>query len=158
MRTLLWFRGKDLRLADHLALRSAAEQGELIPLFVLDPFFFAPARAQMTPYRIQFLLDSLLELQTALAQRGSRLMLAEGKSHELVPRLARQWQVDRVVAQRWCAPFGRERDRRVAAALHVPFELFDGETLHLPGTLRTTQGKPFAAMMPPKPAGMESSR
>ena len=144
MRTLLWFRGKDLRLADHLALRSAAEQGELIPLFVLDPFFFAPARAQMTPYRIQFLLDSLLELQTALAQRGSRLMLAEGKSHELVPRLARQWQVDRVVAQRWCAPFGRERDRRVAEALHVPFELFDGETLHLPGTLRTTQGKPFA--------------
>src|SRR3954452_10509659 len=84
VRTLLWFRGKDLRLADHLALRSAAEQGELIPLFVLDPFFFAPTRAGTTPYRIQFLLDSLLELQTALEQRGSRLVLAEGKSHELV--------------------------------------------------------------------------
>ncbi len=144
MRTLLWFRGKDLRLADHLALRSAVEQGELIPLFVLDPFFFAPQRAQTTPHRIQFLLDSLLELAAAIEQRGSRLMLAEGKSHELVPRLARQWQVDRVVAQRWCVPFGRERDRRVAAALEVPFELFDGETLHLPGTLRTTEGKPYA--------------
>jgi deoxyribodipyrimidine photo-lyase len=144
VRTLLWFRGKDLRLADHLALRSAAEQGELIPLFVLDPFFFAPARAQTTPYRIQFLLDSLRELEAALAQRGSRLILATGKSHELLPQLARQWQVDRVVAQRWCAPFARERDRRVAAALHVPFELFDGETLHLPGTLRTSLGKPFA--------------
>jgi deoxyribodipyrimidine photo-lyase len=141
---LLWFRGKDLRLADHLALRSATDQGELIPLFVLDPFFFAPARAQATPYRIQFLLDSLRELELALAQRGSRLVLAEGKSHELVPRLARQWQVDRVVAQRWCAPLGRERDRRVAEALEVPFELFEGETLHVPGTLRTTQGKPFA--------------
>jgi deoxyribodipyrimidine photo-lyase len=144
VRTLLWFRGKDLRLTDHLALRSAAEQGELIPLFVLDAFFFAPARAQMTPYRIQFLLDSLRELETAIAQRGSRPVLAEGKSHEIVPRLAREWQVDRVVAQRWCAPFARERDRRVAAGLQVPFELFDGETLHVPGTLRSTQGKPFA--------------
>lgn len=148
MRTLLWFRGKDLRLADHLALRSAAEQGELIPVFVLDPFFFAPQRAQATPHRIQFLLDSLLELEAAIEQRGSRLILVEGKSHELVPRLAREWKVDRVVAQRWCVPFGRERDRRVASALEVPFELFDGETLHAPGTLRTTEGKPFAVFSP----------
>src|SRR5688572_23474252 len=117
-RTLLWFRGKDLRLHDHPALHAAlAQGGELLPLFVLDPYFFAPERAQRLPYRMQFLLESLGALQHALRERGSRLLLASGKSHEVVPRLAHSWRVQRVVAQGWCAPVGRERDRRVADAL-----------------------------------------
>ncbi|MEZ4273630.1 MAG: deoxyribodipyrimidine photo-lyase, partial [Myxococcota bacterium] len=41
MRTILWFRGKDLRLADHAALQEAIKSDEVIPLFVLDPYFFA---------------------------------------------------------------------------------------------------------------------
>jgi hypothetical protein len=36
-RTLVWFRGKDLRVADHGPLASALDAGEVIPLFVLDP-------------------------------------------------------------------------------------------------------------------------
>jgi deoxyribodipyrimidine photo-lyase len=90
------------------------------------------------------LLDSLLALQRALRERGSRLLLVRGKSHEVLPELARAWRVDRVVAQRWCAPLGRERDRRVAEALSVPLLLAEGEVLHRLGSLRTQQGKPFA--------------
>jgi deoxyribodipyrimidine photo-lyase len=45
MRTLVWFRGKDLRVADHVPLRAAAKGGEVVPLFVLDPFFFAKERS-----------------------------------------------------------------------------------------------------------------
>jgi deoxyribodipyrimidine photolyase len=46
MRTLVWFRGKDLRVDDHAPLSDAVRDGEVIPLFVLDPFFFRPgARA-----------------------------------------------------------------------------------------------------------------
>jgi hypothetical protein len=65
----VWFRGKDLRVSDHAPLRDAVRHGAVIPLLVLDPFFFAPKR-----------------------------------------------RIDRVVAQRWCEPFGRERDRRIAEA------------------------------------------
>jgi deoxyribodipyrimidine photolyase len=142
MRTLVWFRGKDLRVADHLPLHAALGGDELIPLFVLDPYFFSPERARPIAYRIQFLLESLEELRTSIEALGSRLVIAEGKSTEVVPLLARRWRVDRVVAQRWCAPFARERDRRVQAALEVPFELFEGENLHRPGTLRTGDGNP----------------
>ena len=130
-RTLLWFRGKDLRLHDHQGLHAALEQpGELLPLFVLDPYFFAPERARQTPHRIQFLLESLAALEAALRERGSRLLLVHGKSHQVLPALASAWQVQRVVAQGWCAPVGRERDRRVAEALGVPLVLVEGETLH----------------------------
>jgi deoxyribodipyrimidine photo-lyase len=144
LRTLVWYRGKDLRTADHAPLRAAARDGEVIPLFVLDEHFFRPAAAQRTPSRIQFLLESIASLGANLATLGSRLILIDGRSVDEIPKLARRWKVDRVVAQSWVAPIGRQRDRKVAAALHVPFELFDTETLCAPGTLRTGAGEPFS--------------
>jgi len=148
-RTLVWFRGKDLRLADHAPLAAAlAGGGEIVPLFVLDPYFFSPERARRIPHRMQFLLESLAALERNVARLGSRLLIVAGKSVDVVPELAQRLRVDRVVGQRWTEPFARERDRRVSAALSVPFELFEGETLHPPGTLCTRQGTPFAVFTP----------
>ncbi len=148
-RSIVWFRGKDLRLADHEPLADAVARGEVIPLFVLDPFFFAPDRARAIPHRMQFLLDSLQELAAAIARLGSRLVIVNGRSTEVVPRLARRWKADRVVAHRWSEPFGRERGRRVAAALGpTPLHLHDGETLAPPGTLRTASGRPYGVFGP----------
>ncbi|HSC88896.1 MAG TPA: deoxyribodipyrimidine photo-lyase, partial [Polyangiaceae bacterium] len=68
----------------------------------------------------------------------------------------RRFAVDRVVAHRWTEPFARERDRRVAASLStnlsthcaVPFDLFEGETLLPPGSLRSGSGGPYAVFTP----------
>jgi deoxyribodipyrimidine photo-lyase len=143
-RTIVWFRGKDLRISDHEPLRDAMDAGDVIPLFVLDSYFFAPVRARELPHRMQFLLDSLRALEVEIARRGSRLIVVAGNSVEVVPRLARRWRVDRVLAQRWVEPFGRERDRRVGEALGTKFELYEGETLLPPGTLRTGSGNPYS--------------
>jgi deoxyribodipyrimidine photo-lyase len=142
-RTLVWFRGKDLRVTDHAPLADAVRAGDVIPLFVLDPYFFAPARARGTPHRIQFLLESLASLASAIRRRGSRLLIVPGASTTVVPRLARHWEVDRVVGYHWVAPVGRARDRVVAERLHVPFDLYDGETLVAPGSLRSGAGSPY---------------
>lgn len=144
MRTLVWFRGKDLRLADHRAQRAAVAEGEVVCAFVLDPFFFEPRRAVDLPHRMQFLVDSIAALAREIERRGSRLLLVPGKSVEVLPRIARLWRVDRVVAQRWTEPFARLRDDRVARALEVPFQLFDGETLATPGTLRNAGARPYS--------------
>jgi deoxyribodipyrimidine photo-lyase len=144
MRTLVWFRGKDLRLSDHRPLASALRGDELICVFVLDPYFFAPEPARLTPHRMQFLLESLAELEQSIGRKGSRLVLVAGKSHELIPELAARWHVDRVVAQAWTWPVGRERDRRVAERSRARLELFEGETLLPPGSLRTSGGSPYS--------------
>ena len=98
MRSIVWFRGKDLRVADHAPLVEAAAAGEVIPLFVLDPYFFAPERAQNLPHRMQFLLASLAELAATLKSLGSRLLVVPGRSVEVVPRLATLWKVEQVLA------------------------------------------------------------
>lgn len=148
MRTLVWFRGKDLRVSDHAPLQAAIAQGEYIPVFVIDPFFFSPKRAQELPHRMQFLLESLQSLAANLEHKGCKLICVEGKSTEVIPNLAKKLKVDKVVAHRWVEPFGRQRDEIITEALHVPFELFEGETLQPPGTLRTGKGTPFGVFTP----------
>jgi deoxyribodipyrimidine photo-lyase len=149
LRTIVWFRGKDLRVADHAPLRAAIagdgkSPSEVIPLFVVDDYFFEPAAARKTPFRIQFLIDSVASLAANLAHLGSRLILVPGRSVEQVPRLAKLWKADRVVAQSWVAPLGRARDEHVRRSLDVPLELFPTETLAPPGSLRTGSGGPYS--------------
>jgi deoxyribodipyrimidine photo-lyase len=148
MRTLVWFRGKDLRVSDHVPLCVAARRGDVVPLFVVDPYFFEPRRAQCLPHRMQFLLESLEDLRWNLAGLGAPLLLVSGRSVDVVPDIARRVGADRVVAQRWVEPFGRERDRRVADRLEVPFELHEGETLHELGTLRSGAGRGYEVFTP----------
>ncbi len=148
IRSLVWFRGKELRVSDHAPLAIAARDGEVIPVFVLDPYFFAPERARRLAHRMQFLLESLASLEHSLAHLGSRLLIVAGKSVDVIPRLAERWRVERVLSQRWTEPFGRERDRRIGAALRVPFELLGGETLLPAATLRTGAGMPYSVFTP----------
>jgi deoxyribodipyrimidine photo-lyase len=150
MRTLVWFRGKDLRVHDHAALHAAcADSEELLPVFVLAPRYFARSAAHPAPHRLQFLVDSLLELQQAIEQRGSRLQLVHGPASTAIPRLVQQLAVERVMAVSSCEPQCRVRDSRIAAALGgVPFVRFEHETLTVPGSVRTGSGGPFQVYTP----------
>jgi deoxyribodipyrimidine photo-lyase len=144
MRIIVWFRGKDLRVSDHTPLRDAAKAGEVIPVFVLDPYFFAAKRAQELPHRMQFLLESLRELEANIARLGSQLLVIPGRSIEVVPRLVSEWNAEKVLAYRWTEPFGRERDNRIQQAIGNKLLLHEGETLLPPGTLRAQSGRPYS--------------
>ena len=146
--SLVWFRGKDLRITDHVGLHSALERGRTTLLFVVDPYFFAPQRARELPHRMQFLVESLASLAQNIESRGGRLFFVEGKSAEVVPEVAKRVGATRVVAYRWTEPFGRLRDERVARRLKVPLDLVEGETLLPPESVRTGSGTPFAVFTP----------
>ena len=146
MSSLVWFRGKDLRLHDHKPLSEASPDAHC--LFVLDPFFFEPERAQQLPNRMAYLLESLKELQESLAKVGRPLLTVRGRSIDVVPQVAKTLGVSEVVAQRWSEPFGRRRDQKIAARLDIPFRLLDGETLVTPGTIRTKSGTPYSVFTP----------
>ena len=147
-KTLVWFRGKDLRIADHEPLLRAAADGEVIPVFVFDPYFFRPQRARKLPHRMQFLLESVNELSQNLVSVGSKLVCLSGRSSKVIPEIVAAWNVSRVVAYRWVEPFGRVRDAGIARDLAVPFDLYEGETLHPPGYLRTGKGDPYSVFTP----------
>lgn len=150
-RVLWWFRGKDLRIDDHPFFETLSHNDEIIPLFIIDPYFFDPDRASEMPHRIQFLLDSLEELKEAIHHLGSELIIREGKSVDLIPQLAKEWRIDQVFCCRWIEPFGRERDRRISDSLRnysIPMSLLEGETLFSPGSIRNGSGQMFRVFTP----------
>jgi deoxyribodipyrimidine photo-lyase len=144
----VWFRGKDLRLTDHAPLHVGLKAKQLTLLFVVDPYFFEPKRAAALPHRMQFLTESLAALEKNIAAKGGKLHLVRGASVAMIPLVVQRLRVSHVLAHRWTEPLGRKRDERIARVLSVPFQLFEGETLLPPGTVRSQAGEPFSVFTP----------
>ncbi|MDY7540444.1 FAD-binding domain-containing protein [Undibacterium sp. 5I1] len=73
---IVWFK-RDLRLHDHIALHTAASQGPVLCLYVVEPSIWAQPDAANQHY--QFLLESLRDLYVALRQRGGQLHILTGE-------------------------------------------------------------------------------
>ncbi|MEM9936992.1 MAG: DASH family cryptochrome [Bacteroidota bacterium] len=90
---LLWFRN-DLRLHDHEALAKAVDQcEEIIPVYCLDPRHFGetPFGFPKTGlFREKFLKESLEGLRGRLQEKGSDLLVKEGKPEEVIPSLVKE--------------------------------------------------------------------
>ncbi len=141
--SIIWFR-RDLRLADNHALASAIADardggGGVIPLFVVDDRLWGAAGAN----RRWFLAGCLAALDTDL---GGRLVVRHGDPADVIPRLAREWDVAGVHRAQDVGIYGRARDAAVDRALAA-----DGRRLvesdspwAVPaGTLRTGAGGAF---------------
>ena len=148
-RWLFWHR-RDLRLADNLGLAAAvAATPAVTGVFVLDPGILeAPG---MAPARLWFLVESLRELAERWRQAGSRLVVLRGDPAELLPQLARAMGAEVVAWNRDVEPYGRARDRQVAAALQAQGlrVLVDWDQLLIaPEALKTGGGDPYRVYGP----------
>jgi len=112
MAAVMWFR-RDLRLADNPALVEACADGEVLPLFVLDPRLWGPAG----PARRAYLGASLRSLDASLRQRQAALSVVRGDPVRRVVLAAGEVGATRVHVAADFGPYGRERDEQVEAAL-----------------------------------------
>lgn len=152
MITLHWFR-RDLRLEDNTALTAAAlaSRGTVIPLFIFDPILIAPERRFTSAARVQFLLESLAELDRNLRQLDSRLVLQHGDPLELLPRLVQAHYVTAVYWNSDYSPYAMRRDAQVQqalATLGVQCHSFKDAVIHEYPELVTKSGTPYTVYTP----------
>lgn len=102
-RGIVWFRN-DLRVTDNEALlRAAQECDEVIPVYIFDSAYLQSERYGSRKFgsrRIQFILESLEDLKNSLEGMGSSLMVEMGKPHEVLSRIAAQYEVIALFAQK----------------------------------------------------------
>jgi len=110
---LVWFREKDLRVADHGPL--AAAGGGAVPVFL------GPASERLVP--------RLGDLAARLEALGSGLVWLPGDPLEELPRLAAKLGAKAVLAHGFTEPAAQLLETRMAGALPCPLRLFPGETL-----------------------------
>ncbi|WP_180681997.1 FAD-binding domain-containing protein [Tepidicella baoligensis] len=88
---VVWFK-RDLRLADHEALASAARHGPVLCLYVVEPSLWAQPDAATQHYH--FIRESLADLQRALRRLGGQLWTVVGEVVDILERLHRQAPFD----------------------------------------------------------------
>jgi len=153
---LLWLR-RDLRLSDQPALAAAAQEGPVIPVYILDDE--TPKHRAMGGASRWWLHHSLAGLDAGLRAKGSRLILRRGKSDTVLAALAAETGATRVHALRHYEPWWRNAERAVGKQLDLVCH--DGNYLAPPGTVTTGAGAPYKiytpfwralrATMPPPP-------
>ncbi len=140
---LLWFR-RDLRLSDQAALISAAGEGPVIPVYILDDE--SPKHRKMGAASRWWLHHSLTSLDKALGEKGSRLILRRGKSDDVLAALAEETGAGRVHCIRHYEPWWRNAERAVAKRLDLCCH--DGNYLAPPGSITTGSGDPYKIFTP----------
>jgi deoxyribodipyrimidine photo-lyase len=138
----MWFR-RDLRLRDNPALSAACAEGDVLPLFVVDPAFEAAGSA-----RRALLHDCLAALDAAT---GGALVIRHGDPALEVPALAAETGAGSVYVSRDYAPYGRRRDEAVADALHGAGRRFRGmgsPYAVAPGDVTKDDGTPYSVYTP----------
>lgn len=98
-RILVWFKN-DLRLRDHLPLTQAlADAEEIIPFYCFEDKFYQESFFNLPKTgaaRAQFILESLTELQSRIADLGSELQVYQGSVSEGIAEIHRQWPLDAI--------------------------------------------------------------
>lgn len=108
MTTLIhWFR-HDLRLADNAAFSQAcASATHVVPVWCHDPSGDAATAwgfVRTGPHRRRLLADTLGDLASHLAARGSGLVELRGRPRDVLPALARTIGADRITCEAIAAP------------------------------------------------------
>jgi deoxyribodipyrimidine photo-lyase len=128
---LVWFR-RDLRDHDRTALTDALRRaGQVYCAFIFDHEILdaLPSRADR---RVEFVRESLVELDASLRRRGGGLILQHALASQEVPRLAKELGIAAVFCNRDYEPQAKLRDARVGAALNeigIDFESFKDQAL-----------------------------
>ncbi|HEV8025402.1 MAG TPA: deoxyribodipyrimidine photo-lyase [Candidatus Nanopelagicales bacterium] len=146
MASVLWFR-RDLRLGDNPALLAAVEaaredgDGQVVPLFVVDPRLWDPAG----PVRQRYLVDSLDALGASMDRN---LLIRHGDPREVIPEVVRASGASSVHIAADYGPYGTQRDLAVEAAIDVPLVRTGSPYAIAPGRITKADGTPYRVYTP----------
>lgn len=133
---LVWFK-TDLRIEDNETLLKAISQSEkIIPIYCFDEAHFetTPYGFKKTgPFRAQFLLESLQDLDVNLRKLGSGLRIVFGKPEIEIPKLVLEYKAQKVFSKREVAIEEIQTEKEVRTELfklRCELETFSTSTLY----------------------------
>jgi deoxyribodipyrimidine photo-lyase len=157
---LAWLR-RDLRLHDHHALRmalKACKQVWVVFVFDTDILSHLLDRGLKKDRRIDFIWQSLQEINTELQAKGGGLIVRHGKAADIIPQLAAELGVQAVYTNKDYEPAAIERDRLVSLALEekdIAFHGYKDQVIFEHQQVLTGQGGAFSVFTPFKNAWLK---
>ena len=149
-RSLFIFR-RDLRLKDNTGLIQALRSSQhTIPCFLFDPSQIEKHRYQSMP-GLQFMLESLLDLEQQLAKYESKLSVFYGDPEVVLEKIILENKIDAVFVNRDYTPFSKKRDDKInalCASHNVDFQSCNDLLLIEPEYALKADGTPYTVFTP----------
>lgn len=112
MNVLIWFK-RDLRTLDHPALAHAAGLGAVLPLYIVEPDYWAQPETSARQWG--FTAECLEDLRQQLGDLGAPLLVRVGEAQAVLARLCRQHNITRIVSHAEpAAGFAGVRNQKIA--------------------------------------------
>ena len=139
---------RDLRLYDNTALNKACRESEIvIPSFFLHKELIDPTGKKYRPNLLQFMSESLRELNSTLYEMGSALYLIYYEDfYKGFERIIKANRIEAVYVNEDITPYSRKRDRRLREiCLKNKVNFYSCFDLYLtrPGDVLTGEGLPY---------------
>jgi deoxyribodipyrimidine photo-lyase len=112
MNVLIWFK-RDLRMHDHPALSLGAGMGAVLPLYVVEPEYWALPDTSARQWA--FTAECVAQLRDDLGKAGAPLVVRVGDAVDVLDRMCRQHRIGRIISHEETGNLWTfARDRRVA--------------------------------------------
>lgn len=95
MNVLVWFK-RDLRIHDHPALARAAGIGAVLPLYIVEPEYWALPDTSARQW--EFTAEALTDLRVQLGAIGAPLVVRVGDAVDILARMCRQNGITRIIS------------------------------------------------------------
>ena len=128
-KTLFWHR-RDLRLIDNAGLLKACENSDFIqPIFIFDTQILDELAKDDA--RVTFIQREVMRLAQEYAAYNIQLHIAIGNPKDLIPALAKTFEVNRVITNRDYEPYALQRDKSIFEQLKSLGIEFSGAKDHV---------------------------
>ena len=142
---------RDLRLEDNTGLLKAMKESKkIIPLFI-----FTPEQIEKNEYKsnnaLQFMINSLEELENEIKERGGQLQIFKGKHEEIITNIINEINPNAIYVNKDYTPYSKERDKKIKKICkekNVEFIQNTDYVLNGPEEILKDDGKPYTIFTP----------
>lgn len=146
-KSLFIFR-RDLRLNDNLGLIQALKNSEtVIPCFIFDPVQLSKTNEYKSNNALQFMIESLHDLDAALKKHSHGLYFFHGSPDTVVDHIIKTEQVDAIFLNKDYTPYSKHRDeliKKVCQKREIQLHDYHDLLLNAPEDVLKKDGTPYA--------------
>lgn len=143
---------RDFRLEDNTSLLKALSQSEeVLPIFILNPNQVESSNEYRSLNSLQFLFNSLKELDLDLKKLNSKLYLFYGNQIEILEELISNLNIDSIFENFDYTPFAKKRSSKIKDLCEnkkIEYHTFEDYVLVSPLTFKKADGTPYGVFTP----------
>jgi deoxyribodipyrimidine photo-lyase len=148
--SIFWFR-RDLRLNDNAGLYHALKSGNpVLPIFIFDKNILDKLEDKKDQ-RVQFIHNTLTEIQTELTKLGSTILVRYGTPAEIFPALLNEFDVSAIYTNHDYEFYALNRDNEVreyAMTEGVDFHTYKDQAIFEKNEVLSGAGTPYTVFTP----------